>query len=219
MVKRKPTNKYYFSVEGETEHWYLKWLQDMINDTEEAVCKVSIDCPVNKNPLKHVKALTVTRKIEVYHFFDYESNEQHYVKAFQETLDNMKKAEKIGKQVKYKSGYSNFTFDLWIILHMMNCNSSYSHRKQYITSINQSFGEKFQNMDEFKEEANFKRCLKKMNLSNVISAIDRAKKIMQKNYENGYTLYQYKVYEYYKENPSLAAWEAIEKILTDCNLI
>lgn len=219
MVKRKPTNKYYFSVEGETEHWYLKWLQDMINDTEAATCKVSIDCHVNKNPLKHVKALTVTRKIEVYHFFDYESNEQHHVKAFQETLDNMKKAEKIGKQVKYKSGYSNFTFDLWIILHMMNCNSSYSHRKQYITSINQSFGEKFQNMDEFKEEANFKRCLKKMNLSNVISAIERAKRIMQKNYENGYTLYQYKGYEYYKENPSLAAWEAIEKILTDCNLI
>ena len=58
-----------------------------------------------------------------------------------------------------------------------------------------------------------------MNLSNVISAIERAKKIMQKNYENGYKLYQYKGYEYYKENPSLAAWEAIEKILTDCNLI
>ena len=37
--------------------------------------------------------------------------------------------------------------------------------------------------------------------------------------ENGYKLYQYKGYEYYKENPSLAAWEAIEKILTDCNLI
>lgn len=34
-------------------------------------------------------------------------------------------------------------------------------------------------MDEFKEEANFKRCLKKMNLSNVISAIERAKKIMK----------------------------------------
>ena len=25
--------------------------------------------------------------------------------------------------------------------------------------------------------------------------------------------------EYYKENPSLAAWEAIEKILKDCELI
>lgn len=46
MAKRKPTNKYYFSVEGETEQWYLKWLQDLINNTEESVCKVSIDCPV-----------------------------------------------------------------------------------------------------------------------------------------------------------------------------
>lgn len=43
MAKRKPTNKYYFSVEGETEQWYLKWLQDAINNTEEASCKV---CPL-----------------------------------------------------------------------------------------------------------------------------------------------------------------------------
>ena len=119
-MKRKSTNKYYFSVEGETEQWYLKWLQDMINDTEKAACKVSIDCPVRKNPLKHAKSLTVTRKIEIYHFFDYESDELLHVKEFQEIMDNMKKAEKIGKQIKYKSGYSNFTFDLWIILHMQN---------------------------------------------------------------------------------------------------
>ena len=93
MAKRKPTNKYYFSVEGETEQWYLKWLQDAINNTEEASCKVSIDCPVRKNPLKHAKSLTVTRKIEIYHFFDYESDEPIHVKGFQEALDNMKKAD------------------------------------------------------------------------------------------------------------------------------
>lgn len=150
-------------------------MQDTINNTEEASCKVSIDCPVRKNPLKHAKSLTVTRKIEIYHFFDYESDEPIHVKGFQEALDNMKKAEKIGKQIKYRSGYSNFTFDLWIILHMTNCNASFSHRKQYVTPINRTFGEKFQNMDEFKEENNFKRCLNKMDLSNVIVAIDRAK--------------------------------------------
>lgn len=142
MVKRKPTNKYYFSVEGETEQWYLKWLQDLINDTEESVCKVSIDCPVKKNPLKHAKSLTVTRKIEVYHFFDYESDEPVHVQGFQDAMDNMKKAEQLGKQIKYKSGYSNFTFDLWIILHMADCNASYAHRKQYIAPINKAFGEK-----------------------------------------------------------------------------
>lgn len=206
-------------MEGETEQWYLKWLQDLINNVEESACKVSIDCPVKKNPLKHAKTLTVTRKIEVYHFFDYESDEPVHVRNFQETMDHMKKAEKLGKQIKYKSGYSNFTFDLWILLHRTDCSSASTHRKQYIRPINRIFGEKFENMDEYKKEDNFKRCLKKMNLLNVIDAIKRAKKITQRNEENGYILHQYKGYRYYKENPSLSAWEAIEKILNDCQLL
>lgn len=82
MAKRKPTNKYYFSVEGETEQWYLKWLQDTINNTEKAACKVSIDCPVRKNPLKHAKSLTVTRKIEIYHFLITKVMNRFMSKAF-----------------------------------------------------------------------------------------------------------------------------------------
>ena len=30
-TRRKQTKKYYFSVEGETEKWYLEWLQKQIN--------------------------------------------------------------------------------------------------------------------------------------------------------------------------------------------
>ena len=219
MANRKPTRKYYFSVEGETEQWYLKWLQDIINATEEGTCKVSIDCPKYKNPLKRAKALPITGKTEIYHFFDYESNDENHVKQFYEAMDNMKKVRDLGKQITYKSGYSNLTFDLWVILHMMNCNTSYAHRKNYITPVNKAFGEKFENMDEFKKEANFKRCLGKMQLSNVIDAIQRAKDIMQRNHENGYKLIQYKGYSFYNENPSLQSWEAIEKILIECGLI
>ena len=43
MANRKSTKKYYFSVEGETEEWYLLWLRDLINSTEEAAFKVAID--------------------------------------------------------------------------------------------------------------------------------------------------------------------------------
>ena len=68
MIKKKTTQKYYFSVEGETEQWYLKWLQDLINSTEASLYKVSIDC-MPKNPIKLVKSITVTRKIDIYHFF------------------------------------------------------------------------------------------------------------------------------------------------------
>ena len=128
---------------------------------------------------------------EILLFFDYESDEQTHVNAFMSAMDNMKKAEKIGKQITYKSGYSNFTFDLWIVLHMADSNASYAHRKQYLVPINRAFGEKFASMEEF----------------------------MQSNQDNGYTLHQYKGYHFYKENPSLESWKAIEKILKDCGLI
>ncbi len=219
MVKRKPTKKYYFSVEGETEQWYLKWLQDVINNTDAATYNVSFDCPVKKNPLKHVKSLTITQKTEIYHFFDYESDEEGYTERFQNALDSMQKAEKLGKQIKYKLGYSNLTFDLWIILHMTDYNTYCAHRKQYIIPINRIFNESFANMDEFKKEENFKRCLKKMDLSNVVKAVERTKDVMRRNKENGYTLIQYKGYEYYKENPSLSVGTVIEKILLDCKLM
>ncbi len=219
MIKRKPTNKYYFSVEGETEQWYLKWLQDCINHAEASARKVLFDCAVKKNPLKHVKALSVTQKIEIYHFFDYESDEPEHIQAFQETMDNMKAAGQLGKQITYKSGYSNFTFDLWIVLHKVECNAPYTHRKQYLLPINRAFRENFTSMDEYKKEANFKRCLKQIKLSDVMEAVKRSKAIMQRNKENGYILHRYKGYQYYRENPSLTVWEAIEKILKDCELV
>ncbi len=172
MAERKHTKKYYFSVEGDTEHWYLKWLQDLINANEKSLYKVSIDYPIKKNPLKHAKSLVVTRRTEIYHFFDYESDDEIHVQCFRDAMDQMKKVKSLGKQITYKSGYSNFTFDLWIILHMIDCNASYVHRKQYIAAINKGYGERFQNMDEFKEEDHFKKCLKKLQLSHVIDAIE-----------------------------------------------
>ena len=36
MANMKSTKKYYFTVEGETEQWYLKWLQDRINESTDA---------------------------------------------------------------------------------------------------------------------------------------------------------------------------------------
>lgn len=70
-------------------------------------------------------------------------------------MDSMKKAENLGKQIKYRSGYSNLTFDLWILLHMAEFSTSCSQRKQYIVSPNRVFDEHFESMEEFKEEKNF----------------------------------------------------------------
>jgi len=218
MKSRKETKRYYFTVEGETEQWYLQRLEELINSTEEAAYKVSFDCPVQKNPLKRAKSLTIRNRVEIYHLSDYESDEPEHVKEFTDTMDNMKKASAIGKEITYKFGYSNLTFDLWMVLHKIKCNTSLAHRSQYLEHINRAYKEHFLNMDQYKVEANFKRCLASISLSNVIEAIENAKTIMRRNEENGYILHQYRGFKYYKENPSLLIWEPIEKILKDCGL-
>lgn len=42
---------------------------------------------------------------------------------------------------------------------------------------------------------------------------------MLKNENSGYTLQSYKGFTYYKENPSLSIWKAVQEILGDCGLI
>lgn len=222
MAPRKYTIQYYFSVEGDTEKWYLGWLQELINSTEDATYNVKLNCNIQKNPYKYAKSLSLlsgAKKYDIYHFSDYESDDPQHVKQFLDTIQNMKKANLSGKSIKYHFGYSNLTFDLWIILHRNACNGSVTHRSHYIRYINRAFDEVFEDMDDYKKEDNFKRCLSKLNLSDVKAAIDRAKKIMETNKKNGYTLHEYMGYAYYKENPSLAIWESIEKILLDVGLI
>lgn len=219
MSKMKTTHKYYFSVEGETEKWYLDWLQEKINNEPEAKYKVSIDSKIQKNPLKRAKSMNVLSKIEVTHLFDYESNDEVHTIQFKETLDLLKKTSKLDKQIKYHLGYSNFTFELWIVLHKVNCNTSLTHRRQYLEPVNIAYDESFENLEQYKHEANFKRVLGKISLPEVKSAIARSKVIMQRNAENGLVLQQYKGYRYYRENPSLSVWESIEKILKDCKLL
>ncbi|MDR2728356.1 MAG: RloB family protein [Chitinispirillales bacterium] len=218
MTKRKHTKTYLFTVEGETEKWYFERLQHLINNDLNSSYTVSLKVAIQKNPLKYVKGLRNIYKTVIYHFCDYESNEQCHVDQFKKTIDMLKEAKKLGKQIDYKLCYSNFTFDLWILLHKYDAKSSIIHRRNYLELLNRAYDKRFENMDSYKSEENFKRILSRLNLSDVIEAVKRAKFIMQENKNRGYTLHQYKGYKFYKENPSLMVWEAIEKILKDCNL-
>ena len=217
---RKENNQYYFSVEGETEKWYLEWLRDLINSTDEAQRRVSIDCKVEKNPVKYAKSVNIMTKTTVYHLCDYESNEPIHVKRFTDTMDNLKKVRIMrGKQLVYKFDYSNLTFDLWIILHKTNEHLRIVHRDQYLQLINRVFNEHFENMDQFKHEDNFKRVLKSLTLDDVINAVKRAKAIMAQNEIDGYVLHEYKGCKYYKENPATMVWEPVATILNECGLM
>ncbi len=49
MYSKKICNKYYLSVEGETEQWYFERLQELINSKEELLCKIKFSSKISKS--------------------------------------------------------------------------------------------------------------------------------------------------------------------------
>lgn len=216
---RKQTQTYYFSVEGETEQWYLKWLENQINENENATYRVKFFTKVQKDPVSFVKSLVVQKEPTIWHLSDIEGNSAEQVQAVHNTLGRLKAVKSLGKSVIYKWGYSNLSFDLWIVLHKQSCNAELNSVDGYLSRINGAFGTQFESLKKYKEEANFKRCLLQLCIDDVITAVGEAKKIMQRNELVGYPLTHFKGYSYYAHNPSLDLWQPIEIILSDCGLL
>ena len=215
----RQAKKYFLSFEGETELWYFKWLSNEINNFEGSNFNMVLDTKVGIGPLKRVKQLATIGEVCITHIIDRESEDHSHTKGFLDTLSEMKDAMNLGKRIEYKLGYSNFTFELWIVLHKRDCNGELTHRGQYLPLINNAYGESFESLAHYKREDNFKSVLSKMSLDDVIRAIERAKLIMKNNRELGYTLHEHKGFSYYKVNPSLSIWEIVEQILEECGVI
>lgn len=195
----------------------MLWLRDRINEQEGKEYKVAIEPKVQQHPMKFAKGVNAISTPEVIHICDVESKTAIHVEKFRSILNELK-AAKTEKHISYGLGYSNYTFELWIVLHKKKCNGSLTDRTQYLSHINQIFGEKFENLDQYKHENNFKRCLSKLGLDDVRAAIQRAKEIMKMNKDNGKSLIRHGGYEYYEDNPALTMHEAVEKILVECGL-
>lgn len=219
-IEKKENRRYVFTVEGETEQWYFEWLQAQINACDESKYTVSIVPKVQQSPKKYSKTVNPIATPKVTHICDYESNDEVHVTKFQNILSELKEANStIGRKFKYSLGYSNFTFELWIVLHKQICNGILTNRTQYLSHINRAYNEKFENLDQYKHEDNFKRCLAKLNLDNVRAAIERSKSIMDTKAANREHQEQYKGFTYYKGNPALTVWESVEAILCECELL
>ena len=163
--------------------------------------------------------MTNIGEVVVTHVFDYESSEPEHQKLFLRTLDQMKEVSKLRKSIKYHIGYSNLIFELWMILHKMDCKRSLDHRQQYLTLLNQTYGTRFASLGEYKREGNFDRILQSLTLDDVRKAIQRSEEIMSSNQARGFAPQMYKGYRYYMENPSLSLWKFIKDILSDNGLL
>ena len=195
-------------------------MQELINNSGEIPFKVNFDIKINKSIVSRAKSISAIYSTKAFHICDYESNEEVHRLQFERVLEELKTVRKINKKINYKLGYSNFAFDLWIILHKIQQKGSFIHRRQYVRGINRAFNENFQFIDDYKEEKNFKRILSKITLEDVISAVNNGKEIRKMNEENYQCNYRkYGQFEYYTENPDMTINECVEQILKECKAI
>ena len=218
----KKVNSYYFSVEGENEQWYFEHLQKLINSSNEAVFNVKFNIKKDKSPLSRIKSITIpvyaNQKLPVFHIVDYESNDSEHATQFSNLLDELKTIRNKRSAYKYKLGYSNFAFELWLILHKRICNFSVEDRSKYVQNINTLYGTDFTKLKDNKNKETFDKLLNQTTLENVKVAIRNSRKIRIYQEEIGNSMIEYKGFKYYKDNPDLTINECVEIIFSECGI-
>lgn len=219
-VSKEKISKYYLlSVEGETEKWYFERLKYLINTSVNATCKVDWSPKVEKSPYDYAKRFHGAYPIDAFHICDYESNDSFHVEQFRKTIKELKDARKIKRNIKYELGYSNYTFDLWMILHKIQFHKSVTDRTKYIKGINLAYHVEYKTLKEYKEEKNFKRLLSTIEIEDVKRAITNANAI--RSYHEGveHILTEDYGFKYYKDNPDLTINKCVENIFRICGLL
>lgn len=216
-MNRLYTDRYYFSVEGETEKWYLEWLENTINSQATRVqnVKFNISEP-GISPIKYVKTISIFTRIDIYHLCDYEGSMDKDTSKFEQTLGNIKKAGQT-KNVNYELCYSNLTFELWLILHKTKLNTMFDSKRSYLSHFNKAFGTKYDNLKEMKKKKNFKRILDKLTFNDVFFAVENSCQIRERNKQNKRASKIGKQ-EYFEDNPDLTVHCVIGKIIERCGL-
>lgn len=219
----KQNKLYYFSVEGYNEKWYFEHLQKLINNSDESKYNVQFDIKIDRSPLSRKKSINVPifsgQKLQLFHIVDYESNDPEYVKQFNRLLDELSEIRKKYKAYNYKLGYSNFAFELWLILHKSGNIHQVQDRSRYIDKINSLYNTNFQKMKSNKNQKTFERLLEQIGLEEVKRALANAEKVRKYQEDIGNRLMELKGFKYYRDNPDITVNECVKKIFDDCSLI
>lgn len=217
---KRPANErlFCFSVEGDTEKWYLEHLKKLVNDElerQKAGFHIGIAIKVEKDP-RQIPWPFIPKAV---HVCDYEKPMPQQAgmnrsEQFKTMLDNLSAAAK-DKNLEYSLGYSNLSFELWLILHKRNCNGGKIDCEQYLADLNAAYSSAFLSLKAYKKEADFKKLMENITLADVHNAIQRARAIQQANAQN-HEAQTYRNYEFYTNNPSLSIHERIQDIFAFC---
>lgn len=217
--------KFFISREGDTEQWYFEWLQEVINSDPRTKNKIQF---IYKNvmPSSFAKSNsgTFTKDMIKGSYFcriqDIEDYGNDRIRQFQNLLKSTKEAHKLYPKYNFYIGYSNYTFEVWMISHRMQV-KSIADRKLYYREINRAYGTSFTDNDDYKHEKHFKAILKSLSLDDVISkAIPECDRIRKHNAQN-YNKVRKSEYgfDYYLCNPDTSLHEFVKIILCTSGII
>lgn len=225
--KFKECLSYVISVEGENcEVMYFNHLQNLINNCEYSKYNVNIDVK-KKNPISFAKSKTIpfakvgkNNEIKFYHVQDIEDYyDKFQLNKFHSIIDEVVQAKKLCRIPYYELGYTNYTFDLWMVIHKYNLNYEIEDRSKYYIYLNRGYNKNYKSMGEYKNKDEFESILKQIELKDVINAINIGKAIRKKHKDNNEYLEIYNGFKYYRDNPDMSLHLVVEEILINCGII
>lgn len=193
-MSRSESRQIHMSVEGKNcERLYFEHLAKLINCSDRHKYDLKIS-PRAMSPLQYAKRSAYKpvdkrrsgKNLPYIHIQDIEDYyDAQQKQKFYKTIDEMRRAEQIFG-ISYCLGYSNYTFELWMLLHAADMTAAMINRAAYLRPINQYFKREYRSLDEFKNASEFQRLLKQfITLDSVFDAVDRAERIAENNKRQG----------------------------------
>lgn len=220
--------KYQFniSVEGEVcEYLYFLHIAKLINASPDARYKVNIICKkasphdfVRRNQCIYTnkKGKYLIPYIHIQDIEDYQDENQQT--KFKALLDEIRNTEK-EHRVTYQLGYSNYTFELWMLLHVADMKYAVLNRDGYLKPINKYFKRKYNDIDKYKRRTEFQGILDEfITLESIFTAIKHAEEISIKNCTEGKKQESYKKFSFYFDNPDTSIHEIVKLIFNTCEV-
>ena len=225
MIK-KELRTFYMSVEGiNCETLYFTHIAKLINESGSNRYNLKVN-PKVASPMAYAKRMSGktsdkkgSRNLPYIHIQDIEDYYSDYHRRkFFGIIDEMRKAEKeFG--MTYQLGYSNYTFELWMLLHVADMTHSVQDRHAYLAPVNQWFKKKYKSIDEFKALNEFQSILDEyVTLDSIKQAIRRAEIIVNMNEAEHKKKENYHGFEFYHDNPDISVHEVIKLIFDVCGV-
>ena len=224
---RNESRQFLVSVEGvNCERMYFEHLAKLINTSGRNKYNLNIS-PKAMSPLQYAKRNAYKQvyrqkggnKLPYFHIQDIEDYyDAPLQQKFYGIIDEMREAERVF-DISYRLCYSNYTFELWMLLHVADMTAGVTSRTAYLRPINRHFKRNYNSLDEFKSAAEFQRILDGfITLDAVFDAVKRAERIVENNKQQNKKRIIYKCVAFYPDNPDITVHEIVQKMLDVCGV-